>query len=128
MELSLSRGAASCAANQEFPVILWTPKVYYCVRKSPSLAHIQSQSNPIHTTPPYLSKIHLIRKSPSLVHIQSQSNPIHTTLPSLSKINLITKSPSLVHIQSHSNPIHTTPSYLSKIHLNIIHPPTSWSS
>jgi hypothetical protein len=29
---------------------------------------------------------------------------------------------------SHANPLHTSPSYLSKIRLNIIHPPTSWSS
>jgi hypothetical protein len=38
------------------------------------------------------------------------------------------KSHPLVPILSQINPVHTTPSYLFKIHLNIIHPPTPWSS
>jgi hypothetical protein len=36
--------------------------------------------------------------------------------------------PSTVPILSQINPVHTIPSYLSRIHLNIVHPPTSWSS
>jgi hypothetical protein len=38
------------------------------------------------------------------------------------------KSPPLVPILSQMNRVHTTPSYFYKMHLNIILPPTSWSS
>jgi hypothetical protein len=40
----------------------------------------------------------------------------------------IHNSPSLVHVLSHINPVYTISSYLSNVSLNIIHPPTSWSS
>jgi hypothetical protein len=58
MELSPSWEAANCAATRELRSILWNPKVYYRVHKSPPLISILSQIDPIHTIPSYLFKIH----------------------------------------------------------------------
>jgi hypothetical protein len=57
MELSPSWEAANCAATQELPNSLWNPKVYYSVQKSPKLAPILSQIDPIHTIPSYIWSI-----------------------------------------------------------------------
>jgi hypothetical protein len=51
MELSLSLEAASCAATQELPNILWNPK-------SPPLIPFLNQINSVYTTPSDLSLIH----------------------------------------------------------------------
>jgi hypothetical protein len=54
MQLNSSWEAASCAATQESIRILWKPKANFRVHKSPPLAPILSQINPIHTNPSYL--------------------------------------------------------------------------
>jgi hypothetical protein len=61
--LSPSRGAASRSVTQEFPNILWNPKLHYRVHKSPPLVPTLSQVSSVHTTASYLSKIYLILSS-----------------------------------------------------------------
>jgi hypothetical protein len=59
MELGTSCEAAGHATTQVIPNILQNPKVYYRIHKSPPQIPVLSQKNPIHTTPSYLSNIHI---------------------------------------------------------------------
>jgi hypothetical protein len=70
MEQSHSWEAISCAATQELPNTLWNLKVHYHAHKSPPLAPILSQINPVHTIPSYLR--------PALI----LSTDLHLGLPS----------------------------------------------
>jgi hypothetical protein len=57
-DLNPSSETANCAATQQLQVILYNPKVYYRVPKTPSLIRILSQINLVHTATSYFSKIH----------------------------------------------------------------------
>jgi hypothetical protein len=53
------REATSCEATQWSSSTSWNPKVHHWIHKTYSLVPILRQTNPVHTTPSCLSKIHL---------------------------------------------------------------------
>jgi hypothetical protein len=50
--------ADSHSPSQEFPLLLWNPKIHCRFHKSHPLLRILSQMNPTHLFPPYFPKIH----------------------------------------------------------------------
>jgi hypothetical protein len=59
MEQSPSLEANKFAASQEFPRILWNPKVHYPIHKSPPPVSTMSQLNPVHNLISNFLKIRL---------------------------------------------------------------------
>jgi hypothetical protein len=60
MQMSPSWEATNCAATQEFPNILWDPRVHYRVHNRPPLVLILGHINAVHTTLSYLLRSILI--------------------------------------------------------------------
>jgi hypothetical protein len=58
VELSLSWKATISWGTQEFPGILWNPKVHYRIHKIPLLVPTLSHMNIVHTTLSYIFKNH----------------------------------------------------------------------
>jgi hypothetical protein len=52
MELSTSWDTSSCSATQEFPIILWNPKVHYRAKTLPLVSTL-NQMIPAHTSHPF---------------------------------------------------------------------------
>jgi hypothetical protein len=58
MEESPYGEANSHSASREIPHLLWNPKIYYRVHKSPPLVLIMSKLKAVHFFLPYFCKIH----------------------------------------------------------------------
>jgi hypothetical protein len=68
---SVSWKANSHSSNQEFPCLLWIPKVYYRVNKNAQLFPILSHVHLVYTFPPYFTKIHSNIISPLSLGLRS---------------------------------------------------------
>jgi hypothetical protein len=75
--------ATSCPAIQEFPNILWNPKVHYRVHKSPLLVPILGQISPFHITPSYSLRSILVLSSHLRLRVPSGLFPYGFTARTL---------------------------------------------
>jgi hypothetical protein len=96
--------AASSAATQKLPNILWNPKVHYRVHRSPPPVTILSQTNPIHTTPTYLRSIlllfsHLRLGLPSDIFLSGSSTKDPICIPFTCMLHALPFSCSLITFQ-----------------------------
>jgi hypothetical protein len=61
--------------TQEFPKVLWSPKIHYRVHKSFPLVHILSQISSVYTASAYFFKIHfLLSTQPRLIIVVYSKN------------------------------------------------------
>jgi hypothetical protein len=99
--------AASRSTTQEFPNVLWNPKIHYRAHKSPRLVPSPSHINPVYIIPFYVIKIHfniilppMIRSSYLFFLLAFPPKPICMNLKSWKTIIL-----SIVSHGSESRPI-----------------------